>query len=31
MVEMVRIRQLLWLVMLESVKNRVLGVNTPGQ
>jgi hypothetical protein len=31
MVEMVRICQLLWLVMLESVKNRVLGVNTPGQ
>jgi hypothetical protein len=31
MVETVEIRQVIWLVMLESAKNRVLGVDTPGQ
>jgi hypothetical protein len=31
MVETVGFRQLLWLVMLESAKDRVLGVNTPRQ
>jgi hypothetical protein len=31
MVETVGIRQVLWLVMLKSTKDRVLGVNTPGQ
>jgi hypothetical protein len=31
MVEMVGFRQMLWLVMLESVKDRILGVDTLGQ
>jgi hypothetical protein len=31
MVETVGFRQVLWLVVLESVKDRVLGVDTPGQ
>jgi hypothetical protein len=31
MVETVRIRQVMWLVMLESAKDRVIGVDTPGQ
>jgi hypothetical protein len=31
MVETVRIRQVLWFVMLESAKDRVIGVDTPGQ
>jgi hypothetical protein len=31
MVEMVGIRQVMWLVMLESAKDRILGVDTPGQ
>jgi hypothetical protein len=31
MVEMVEIRQVIWLVMLESAKDRVSGVDTPGQ
>jgi hypothetical protein len=31
MVETVGICQVLWLVMLESAKDRVLGVDTPGQ
>jgi hypothetical protein len=31
MVETVRIRQVIWFVMLESAKNRVIGVDTPGQ
>jgi hypothetical protein len=31
MVEMVEFRQEMWLVMLESAKDRVLGVDTPGQ
>jgi hypothetical protein len=31
MVEMVGFRQVMWLVMLESAKDRILGVNTPGQ
>jgi cytosine/uracil/thiamine/allantoin permease len=28
---MVEIRQVMWLVMLESAKNHVIGVDTPGQ
>jgi hypothetical protein len=28
---MVGIRQMMWLVMLESTKDRVIGVDTPGQ
>jgi hypothetical protein len=28
MVEMVRIRQVMWFVMLESAKDRVIGVDT---
>jgi hypothetical protein len=28
---MVEIHQVMWLVMLESGKNRILGVDTPGQ
>jgi hypothetical protein len=28
MLEMVRIRQVMWFVMLESAKDRVLGVDT---
>jgi hypothetical protein len=31
MVETVRIGQVMWLVMLESGKDRVIGVDTPGQ
>jgi hypothetical protein len=31
MVETVGIRQVMWFVMLESPKDRVIGVNTPGQ
>jgi hypothetical protein len=31
MVEMVGIRQVIWFVMLESTKDRVIGVDTPGQ
>jgi hypothetical protein len=31
MVEMVRIRQVRWHVRLESAKDRVIGVYTPGQ
>jgi hypothetical protein len=31
MVEMVGFRQVMWFVMLKSAKDRVLGVNTPGQ
>jgi hypothetical protein len=31
MVETVVFRQVLWLVMLESAKDRILGVDTPGQ
>jgi hypothetical protein len=30
MVETVRIRQVMWFVMIESAKDRVLGVDTPG-
>jgi hypothetical protein len=31
MVEMVEICQVMWLVMLESAKYRVIGIDTPGQ
>jgi hypothetical protein len=31
MVEMVEFHQVLWLVMLESAKGRILGLDTPGQ
>jgi hypothetical protein len=31
MVETVGIRQVMWLVMLESGKDQVIGVDTPGQ
>jgi hypothetical protein len=31
MVETVGIRQVMWFVMLESAKDRVIGVDTPGQ
>jgi hypothetical protein len=31
MVETARIRQVMWLVMLESAKDRVIGVDTLGQ
>jgi hypothetical protein len=31
MVEMVGIRQVMWFFMLKSAKNRVIGVDTPGQ
>jgi hypothetical protein len=31
MVEMVGMRQVMWFVMLESAKDRVIGVDTPGQ
>jgi hypothetical protein len=31
MVETVRIHQVLWLVMLKSAKDQILGVDTPGQ
>jgi hypothetical protein len=30
MVETVGIRQVMWFVMLESAKDRVIGVDTPG-
>jgi hypothetical protein len=30
-VETVGVRQVRWYVMLESAKNRVIGVDTPGQ
>jgi hypothetical protein len=31
MVEMVEFHQMMWLVMLESAKYRILGVDTPEQ
>jgi hypothetical protein len=31
MVETVEIRQVMWIVMLESAKDRILEVDTPGQ
>jgi hypothetical protein len=31
MVETVGIRQMMWIVMLESAKDRILGVDTLGQ
>jgi hypothetical protein len=31
MVETVGIHQVLWIVILESTKDRILGVDTPGQ
>jgi hypothetical protein len=31
MVEMVGIRQVMWIVMLKSAKDRILGVDTSGQ
>jgi hypothetical protein len=31
MVETVGFRQVMWSVMLESAKDRILGVDTPGQ
>jgi hypothetical protein len=31
MMETVEIRQVMWFVMLEFVKDRVIGVDTPGQ
>jgi hypothetical protein len=31
MVETVEFRQVMWFIMLESAKNRILGVETPGQ
>jgi hypothetical protein len=31
MVETVGIHQVMWVVMLESAKDRVFGVDTPGQ
>jgi hypothetical protein len=31
MVETVGFRQVMWLVMLESAKDRILGVDPPGQ
>jgi hypothetical protein len=31
MVETVEIRQVMWLIMLESAKDRVIGVDTPEQ
>jgi hypothetical protein len=31
MVEVVGIRQVMWIVMLESAKDRIMGVDTPGQ
>jgi hypothetical protein len=31
MVETVGIRQVMWIVMLESAKDRILGVDTAGQ
>jgi hypothetical protein len=31
MVEMIGIHQVMWFVLLESTKDRVIGVDTPGQ
>ena len=31
MVEIVGIQQVMWFVMLESAKDQVIGVDTPGQ
>jgi hypothetical protein len=31
MVETIRFRQVMWIVMLESAKDRILGIDTPGQ
>jgi hypothetical protein len=31
MPETVGIRQVMWIVMLESTKDRIMGVDTPGQ
>jgi hypothetical protein len=31
MVEMVGFHQVMWIAMLESGKDRILGVDTPGQ
>jgi hypothetical protein len=31
MVETVGIRPVMWIVMLESAKDRIVGVDTPGQ
>jgi hypothetical protein len=31
MVDMAGIRQVMWFVMLESAKDQVIGVDTPGQ
>jgi hypothetical protein len=31
MVEMVRFCQVMWFVMLESAKDQILGLDTPGQ
>jgi hypothetical protein len=31
MVEIVGIRQVIWFVMLESAKDQVIGIDTPGQ
>jgi hypothetical protein len=31
MVEMAGIRQMMWIVVLESAKDRIMGVDTPGQ
>jgi hypothetical protein len=31
MVDMVGFRQVMWIVMLESAKDRILGVDTPRQ
>jgi hypothetical protein len=31
MVETVGFHQVMWFIMLESAKNRVIGVDTPGQ
>jgi hypothetical protein len=31
MVKTVEICQVMWIVMLESAKDRILGVDTPGQ
>jgi hypothetical protein len=31
MVETIGIRQVMWLVILKSAKDRILGVDTPGQ
>jgi hypothetical protein len=31
MLEMVGFRQVMWIVILESAKDRIVGVDTPGQ